>query len=159
AGSDGGQSAPAWQALSIQPAPPPSRERLVELRGRVAAAAKRGHTPPMRSFFVLAWFGLAASVLSCGGGEPPPPSTAQSPSVKMPADTIKASPNVPTGVDKSAMDPSVSPCDDFYQYACGSWIQKTPIPGDESGWYRSFSVIEERNEETLHQILESYAKG
>lgn len=77
----------------------------------------------------------------------------------MPPDTIKRDPNVKSGVDKPALDPSVSPCDDFYQYACGNWIKTTQIPGDEASWYRSFSVIHDRNEEILHQILESYAKG
>lgn len=77
----------------------------------------------------------------------------------MPPDTIKADPNVKSGVEKSALDPSISPCDDFYQYACGGWIKNTQIPGDEASWYRSFSVIHDRNEETLHQILEQLAKG
>ncbi|MCL2778679.1 MAG: M13 family metallopeptidase [Polyangiaceae bacterium] len=67
--------------------------------------------------------------------------------------------SIDSGVDKSAMDPSISPCDDFYQYACGGWIRATNIPADEPTWYRSFSVIRERNEEILKRILEGYAKG
>lgn len=38
-------------------------------------------------------------------------------------------------------------------------IKSTEIPGDEPAWARSVSVIQERNEEILHQILEGYAKG
>jgi putative endopeptidase len=115
----------------------------------------------MRSFFVLASFGVAVTVLSCGGGEAGPPATtpAKPASMTMPPDTIKADPNAKSGVDKAALDPSTPACDDFYQYACGGWIKTTPIPGDEASWYRSFSVIHDRNEEMLHQILESYAKG
>ena len=88
----------------------------------------------------------------------PAPATPAKP-VVMPADTIKGNPAGPTGVDAAALDTTVSPCDDFYQYACGSWIKATTIPSDESTWYRSFSVIHDRNEEILHQILEGYAKG
>ena len=30
----------------------------------------------------------------------------------------------------SAMDPSAQPCQDFFQYACGSWNRKHFIPED-----------------------------
>jgi len=110
----------------------------------------------MRSLLVLASFGVAVTALACG--DSPPPVAPQRPTV-MPGDTIKAMPREPTGVDAAALDASVSPCDDFYQYACGSWVKATTIPSDESTWFRSFSVIHDRNEEILHQILEGYAKG
>ena len=32
------------------------------------------------------------------------------------------------------IDSSVKPGDDFFEYANGGWIKRTPIPGSESGW-------------------------
>ena len=57
------------------------------------------------------------------------------------------------GVDVSALDKSVSPCVDFYQYACGNWMATHPIPADESRWGR-FNELADRNREILRGILE-----
>ena len=59
--------------------------------------------------------------------------------------------------DVKAMDKSVDPCKNFYQYSCGSWMKSNPIPSDQARWGR-FDELAERNRETLHQILEQAAK-
>lgn len=35
---------------------------------------------------------------------------------------------------RGAMDPAVDPCQDFYQFACGSWLRKNVIPADKSSF-------------------------
>jgi endothelin-converting enzyme/putative endopeptidase len=60
--------------------------------------------------------------------------------------------------DVKAMDKSVDPCKNFYQYACGSWIKSNPIPSDQAHWGR-FDELAERNRETLHEILEAASKA
>jgi putative endopeptidase len=58
------------------------------------------------------------------------------------------------GFDVAALDRSVDPCVDFYQFACGSWRKANPIPPDETRWGR-FNELADRNREVLHQILEA----
>ena len=58
-----------------------------------------------------------------------------------------------SGVDLKAMDTTVNPCQNFYQYACGAWRKNNPIPPDQSRWAR-FNELAERNLAIERGILE-----
>ncbi len=55
--------------------------------------------------------------------------------------------------DLTAIDKSVEPCNDFYHYACGTWLKNNPIPPDQSSWGR-FNELHERNQMVLRSILD-----
>lgn len=50
------------------------------------------------------------------------------------------------------LDESINPCDNFYEFACGSYIKNTPIPSDKIN-VDSFSIVREIVQEQLKTIL------
>jgi putative endopeptidase len=61
-----------------------------------------------------------------------------------------------SGVDLAALDRSVRPQDDFYQFANGGWLDSTEIPDIYSG-YTVYHEVHERAEIALRQIIEQAA--
>lgn len=57
-------------------------------------------------------------------------------------------------LDVTSMDRSVDPCADFFQYSCGGWIKRNPIPPDQSSW-DTYSKMQDENVARLRGILET----
>ncbi|KAA0203827.1 hypothetical protein HAZT_HAZT010641 [Hyalella azteca] len=51
-----------------------------------------------------------------------------------------------------ALDLTVDPCDDFYQFACGGWAAKNPVPDSSSSWSQ-FSVLDDQLSNAISKIL------
>lgn len=70
---------------------------------------------------------------------------------------LKALPYTPA-LDVTAMDRSVSPCEDLYQFACGGWMKNNPIPADEARW-GVYSKVADENRRYLWGILGELSEG
>ncbi|EDV47339.1 neprilysin-1 [Drosophila erecta] len=53
----------------------------------------------------------------------------------------------------SGMDLSSDPCEDFFQYACGTWNKMHPIPEDRSS-ISTFEVLSDQQQVILRAVLE-----
>src|SRR3954447_22479790 len=62
----------------------------------------------------------------------------------------------PHGFDLTAVDPSTRPGDDFFQYANGAWLARTPIPSDRPVASRRYNMTD-RTDQELKTLLEEVA--
>ena len=60
--------------------------------------------------------------------------------------------------DVTGMDNKAAACTDFYQYANGGWLAANPIPAAFPSWGVA-NVLNEKNRDVLHEILEAAAKN
>jgi putative endopeptidase len=60
------------------------------------------------------------------------------------------------GFESSGMDRSLTPGDDFFGYANGTWVKNTPIPADKAR-YGMFNVLDDLSKERTRGIIEGQA--
>ena len=88
---------------------------------------------------------------------PPPKVTEEAarPTVKK-EEPLSELPYTPS-LDLTGMDQTADACTDFYQYVCGGWIAKNPIPPDQASW-SVYGKLAQDNEQFLWGILEDAAR-
>ena len=60
-------------------------------------------------------------------------------------------------LDATSLDRGVDPCVDLYQFSCGGWQKKNPIPADQTGW-SVYGKMYEDNLAFLRGMLEEAEK-
>jgi putative endopeptidase len=71
--------------------------------------------------------------------------------------TAAAAPSIKgLSINPADINPSVSPCEDFYQFSGGNWLKNNPIPAYASSWGPR-NLLGDRTQAMLRQILEEAA--
>src|ERR1700689_687399 len=74
------------------------------------------------------------------------------------ASTPTAAPATASGGDFQYIDNTVRLQDDFFRHVSGKWLDTVEIPADRAR-YGSFDAFRELSQHTLHEVIESLAKG
>ncbi len=63
-----------------------------------------------------------------------------------------------SGINPAAIDKTCKPCDDFWRFANGAWLDANPIPPSQSSW-GAMSAMRDQNQERLKSILDQAASA
>ena len=66
--------------------------------------------------------------------------------------------NIDSAVDRANLDPSTSPGENFYQYACGGWMKANPL-SPEYARYGTFDQLGERSRDRVKEIVTTLGSG
>lgn len=66
--------------------------------------------------------------------------------------------NLDKGVDRSNLDTSVRPGDNFYQYACGGWMKNNPLD-PQYARFGTFDQLAQNNLTQLRELVEGLGTG
>ena len=73
--------------------------------------------------------------------------------------SAKAASDTPSwGFSLTNLDRTCKPCDNFYEFAMGSWMKANPIPAEYSSW-GTFTQLRDNNLTALRTILEAATKA
>jgi putative endopeptidase len=73
--------------------------------------------------------------------------------------TTNAAPDEPSwGFSLRNLDRSCKPCENFYEFAMGSWMKANPIPAEYSSW-GTFTELRDNNLTAMRTVLEAATKA
>lgn len=92
-------------------------------------------------YYYLATFITLISVISCNSGNK----------------EMKTEKQTPKAIDLADLDTTISPTEDFYQYATGGWQKNNPLPDEESR-FGSFDLLAKETNQKVNDIIVNLTK-